>query len=415
MFRPRRRFVALVLTPFAAGAGAAEPPEFVALGDVGLEEISSAAGAISADGLVVTGRCTPPGSQRVFRWTLAGGMVSLGGPNLAIGTGANADGSVLVCNSATLAGDSLAYRWTQVNGFVPLPGLTPSSPGPRVFGVSADGGTAVGESSTPLVATAVVWNPVAAVTPLSNEPGFSSYSARGISGDGSVIVGSGSGPGLGAVAFRWTSAGGTVVLPDLAGGAVLAAANAVSSDGTITVGYVTTESGQEAAKWSGGIPSGLSDLAGGTIESNAFGVSANGKIIVGYGTTDTAQEAFVWDADNGMRNLKQVLQGLGVTTVSGWTLSRAVGVSGSGGVIVGYGTNPMGRTEAWLARVPVSCYANCDGSIAAPSLTANDFLCFINRFVNGESYANCDGSVANPVLNINDFQCFITRFSEGCP
>jgi hypothetical protein len=61
-----------------------------------------------------------------------------------------------------------------------------------------------------------------------------------------------------------------------------------------------------------------------------------------------------------------------------------------------------------------ACYANCDGSTAAPVLNVNDFNCFLNRFAAGDSYANCDGSTAPPVLNVNDFNCFLNRFAAGC-
>jgi hypothetical protein len=61
------------------------------------------------------------------------------------------------------------------------------------------------------------------------------------------------------------------------------------------------------------------------------------------------------------------------------------------------------------------CYANCDGSTAAPVLNVLDFNCFLNRFAAGEPYANCDGSTAAPVLNVLDFNCFLNRFGAGCP
>ncbi|MBL9032745.1 MAG: choice-of-anchor J domain-containing protein [Phycisphaerae bacterium] len=64
---------------------------------------------------------------------------------------------------------------------------------------------------------------------------------------------------------------------------------------------------------------------------------------------------------------------------------------------------------------PATCYANCDGSTAAPVLNVNDFTCFLNAFAAGESYANCDGSTTPPVLNVNDFVCFQTRYAAGCP
>jgi choice-of-anchor B domain-containing protein len=71
-------------------------------------------------------------------------------------------------------------------------------------------------------------------------------------------------------------------------------------------------------------------------------------------------------------------------------------------------TNPCGSA-------PAPCYANCDGSTAAPILNVLDFSCFLNRFAAGDSFANCDGSTAAPVLNVLDFSCFLNKFAAGCP
>jgi hypothetical protein len=64
---------------------------------------------------------------------------------------------------------------------------------------------------------------------------------------------------------------------------------------------------------------------------------------------------------------------------------------------------------------PGACYANCDGSTAAPILNVLDFNCFLNKFSAGDPYANCDGSTAAPILNVLDFNCFLNKFSAGCP
>lgn len=95
----------------------------------------------------------------------------------------------------------------------------------------------------------------------------------------------------------------------------------------------------------------LGDLAGGSFDSFASGLSADGSTVVGRGSTALGEEAFIWDAANGMRNLKDVLtaQGLNLT---GWTLSGAREVSADGLTIVGYGNNPDGKTEAWIATIP---------------------------------------------------------------
>ncbi len=88
--------------------------------------------------------------------------------------------------------------------------------------------------------------------------------------------------------------------------------------------------------------------------------------------------------------------------------------------------NGQARVSSWkvdgtfpgAAQVPGAltgtCYANCDGSAAAPCLNVLDLVCFMNRYVAGDSYANCDGSTAPPVLNILDFSCFLATFTAGC-
>jgi predicted outer membrane repeat protein len=85
----------------------------------------------------------------------------------------------------------------------------------------------------------------------------------------------------------------------------------------------------------------------------------------------------------------------------------------------GVGPAPVVDRGAWEyiqpASPPPNCYANCDGSTQAPSLTPNDFLCFLNAYSSGLAYANCDGSTVAPVLTPNDFLCFLNRYSIGCP
>ena len=57
---------------------------------------------------------------------------------------------------------------------------------------------------------------------------------------------------------------------------------------------------------------------------------------------------------------------------------------------------------------PAPCYANCDGT---GGLTGNDFQCFLNKYVAGDTYANCDGVGG---LTGNDFQCFLDKYVAGC-
>jgi hypothetical protein len=96
---------------------------------------------------------------------------------------------------------------------------------------------------------------------------------------------------------------------------------------------------------------GLGDLLGGIIFSEALDVSAHGKVVVGKGNSDIGTEAFIWSESNGMRNLSEVLTALGAD-LSGWTLVEAQGISDDELTIVGWGTNPLGYNEAFVAMVP---------------------------------------------------------------
>jgi probable HAF family extracellular repeat protein len=97
---------------------------------------------------------------------------------------------------------------------------------------------------------------------------------------------------------------------------------------------------------------GLGDLPGGPLNSNVWDVSADGSVIVGYGNTASGEAAFLWTVGDGMRNLRDLLIANGATGLTGWTLTQATAVSADGRTIVGYGRNPAGNTEAWIATVP---------------------------------------------------------------
>jgi probable HAF family extracellular repeat protein len=94
-------------------------------------------------------------------------------------------------------------------------------------------------------------------TPLGDLPGGFFYSrVRGISADGSAVVGtSRSASGTGD-AFRWTSGGGIVGLDDLPGGTFFSEAHDVSADGSVVVGEATRRrarrhsAGRAARGWS---------------------------------------------------------------------------------------------------------------------------------------------------------------------
>ncbi len=55
----------------------------------------------------------------------------------------------------------------------------------------------------------------------------------------------------------------------------------------------------------------------------------------------------------GMRDLQRLLEMEHSLDLSGWTLLAATAVSPEGSAIVGWGTNPEGQVEAWLAVLPL--------------------------------------------------------------
>lgn len=122
----------------------------------------------------------------------------------------------------------------------------------------------------------------------------------------------------------------------------------------------------------------------------------------------------VYDAAHGIRDLNDPALVAGIP--SGFTLMYTSRINNNGW-IVGYGNGGGGMYRSFVLkpRNTGACYANCDGSTAAPILNANDFLCFLNQFAAGDSRANCDGSTAAPALNANDFACFMNAFASGCP
>ena len=107
-------------------------------------------------------------------------------------------------------------------------------------------------------------------------------------------------------------------------------ARGVTSDGSVIVGTSTTDialTAFEAFRWTGGVMTSLGDLPDGATDAWAFDVSDDGLIVVGRGSTAAGYEAFIWDADNGMRNLKTVLENDHGLDLTGWTLSKRDGES----------------------------------------------------------------------------------------
>ena len=144
-----------------------------------------------------------------------------------------------------------------------------------------------------------------------------------------------------------------VGLGDLPEGTSASRAYDASADGSVVVGSGTSASGVEAFRWTseGGMVA-LGDLPGGSFRSCAMGVSADGSVVIGMSESALGSEASIWDSVNGMRSIQDVLvNDLGLD-LTGWTLREAQAISEDGLTVVGWGYNPSGNTEAWIATIP---------------------------------------------------------------
>jgi probable HAF family extracellular repeat protein len=303
-----------------APARAAEFDQFMGLGTLAGGTGSYAYG-VSADGTAVVGYSDTAGGFHAFRWS-AGTMTDLGtlGGTGGGANGVSADGTVVVGSSTTVGFNNHAFRYS---------GTT-----------MTDLGTLGGNNSQ----------------------------AYGVSADGAVVVGYSATVGGKYHAFRYS---GTTMtdLGTLGGTNINSFAYAVSADGTVVVGYSDFAGGgnaYHAFRYSGTTMTDLGTL-GGTV-SNAKAVSANGAVVVGDSPTVFGGpfEAFRWRQDTGMKSMASLLTASNVN-ITGWQLTGATGVSADGTVIVGYGQDPKGNTEAWLARCTTSC------ALVTPGIVAQSF------------------------------------------
>lgn len=167
------------------------------LGFVTDDACSSAAHAVSADGRVIVGASQPYGCEHSEACAWVDGSVmtleQLDETSGSIAIGVSADGNVIIGNCYDDRGQ-VAYIWSRESGIARL-----FDGNGVVFGISGDAGTAIGEAEH---YGPVVWTKSDGALPLVDllkslaiyPDGWRDLQVRAVSGDGSIIGGSGTNP-----------------------------------------------------------------------------------------------------------------------------------------------------------------------------------------------------------------------------
>lgn len=338
----------------------------------------SEANAITRDGTKAVGYSYSGGALygNAACWWTSSGITALTGLVNWFDTsahGISADGNVIVGEGYSTLGAQYAWYWTSASQAlqqVPVP----SSPYSSVAkGVTGDGSAVVGIATYRLPdssfqSRAFRWDRSQAAadllphyTPPPNA--IPNGAAGGVSDDGRRVVGSVL-VALGAyAAVRWDDSG-TPALLSQAGNTIQAvAANAVSPDGSIIVGSaVNTSTGKGVAfKWTAA--SGVVALPNPTTGyyaidgATALGVSGDGRVIVGYGQNVAGNEEAIFWVDAQPYRIPDV-----VVLPENWEPFRAFGADHFGNTIVGYGRGTSGGFEAYALVL--------DATPAPPALIA---------------------------------------------
>lgn len=243
--------------------------------------------AANFDGSVIVGTAEDATSHNnAFIWTEADGMVSLGlplGANHTRALSVSADGLTVVGFLDPAPNGDRAFRWTSAGGFVVLPTRTPSDPtiSAGAYDISADGAVVVGHgdsSGEPYFA--VQW-PNATTIELLDFGSATGGTAFSANNDGTVIVGSVVSGNNRAVLWN---ASGLVDIGVLPGGSY-SSANDVTGDGSLVVGTGDNNAGTQVP-WTWTLADGMVplDLPVGispTDSSDCNSVAADGSVVVG--------------------------------------------------------------------------------------------------------------------------------------
>jgi len=250
--------------------------------------------------------------------------------------------------------------------------------------------------------------------------GAANYSIQAFCANGSIAVGQSS-VSASMHATQWTFPGHVKDLGTLPGG-FISIASAINADGSIIVGSSSAgTAAQHAVKWTA---AGIAPLGGGdasVTSSGAIAINAQGDAIGGFGSRLGLDFAAIWTDALGMADLNALLPTLGIN-LSGWNLTKCVGVGPEGRVLIGDGIQ-NGKRRAWIAFDLPALSIRCSGDLTRDWLVNDsDFGLFAVQYgvlecASEEMPASCSADLnADGYVDDADFTTFVVAYDALiCP
>ena len=404
----------LLLASLAACAAHAQhSTQFIRLGtNVAGPAINQALG-VSADGRYVVG----VGTGEAMLWSRDGGFVNVGNPHFtdfeqgSTATAVSNNGVVVgYVTDNDGNGNYLPWYWSAAAGFAGLDEGTLAAG----RGVSADGTVIIGDRVNGELATVGYrWDATSGYTDV-----FPTQSiAFGLSSDGTVVGGIAGSSLAASQPFLWTAETGATLLGDIPGGVGAAGGNAVSANGHFAAGFGRTGAFTfQAGRFSADGNVGLGFLPGSS-RSSAFAISGDGSVvggdsIIGPPLGASEDRAFLWfdgapanSPCTAMKDLKAMLQTRYRFDLTGLKLQIVNGISADGKTVIGTLQRTDFGSEGFVVIFGCKQDFNNDGAV-----DLFDYLDFLQDFAIASCNAdyNFDG-----VVDLFDYLDFVSDFSRG--
>ncbi|QQE13744.1 hypothetical protein JD969_09860 [Planctomycetota bacterium] len=298
---------------------------------------SSTAYDISADGKNVIGIS----NSFACIWTAKKGWIPLGKINNkathSLAKAISNDGKIVVGVEFVSNSERMAFAWTAKKGMQPL-GAPTGRKTSNAMGIAGNGKTIVGITDTSRSQRGFIYNQHG-----MNELPKECYFPTAVSFDGKVIASN-----------QYIYSNNKLFnIGSLPGGSDGTTARGISDDGSTVVGSSSTDKGGEAFIWTkqtGMKP--LGSIPGTGNHSNTWSVNQDGTVVVGWAGIKEKTTAFIWTKSLGMKELKPYLMDRGLSDqLKNWRLTRATGITPNGKTIVGVGVNPKSQIEAFIVTL----------------------------------------------------------------